>query len=499
MKKHLKLWQSESQHEDYIDSTAFTYHYVCLVKDDYNVHYDPKESSTSYTFSNMEYDAVVPASATSNDISWDYSMTARTRSGREIVTTGSDDYTATFSENVTDSAKTINGEIVRYDATAEYEFTQEGVIKVTGVTLNKSTLSLSEGDTDTLVATVLPNDASNKNVIWRSSNESVATVDSNGVVSGVSIGNADITVTTEYGGFTAQCSVSINSNKVITYAASAKLSETTSTSTTGLHTNAFSGTSGQQLTIVSHTFEDGVGTITFNDTIKTVGNYAFYYCTGLTSINIPDSVTNIGGNAFGCCSGLTSIDIPSGVTSIDYGAFSSCSGLTSIDIPDSVTSIGHSTFAYCTSLTSVTIPNSVTSIGDSTFYNCSGLTSCTIGSGVTSIGNNAFDGCKGLTSIDIPSGVTSIGTRAFEYCYSLRTVTIGDSVTSIGGGAFYGCSGLTSIVSNAATAPTIQSSTFQSIKTGGTLIVPIGSSGYDVWMGTSNYYLGLYNWTKVEQ
>ena len=476
MKKHLKLWQSESQHEDYIDSTAFTYHYVCLVKDDYNVHYDPKESSTSYTFSNMEYDAVVPASATSNDISWDYSMTAITRSGKEIVTTGSDDYTATFSENVTDSAKTINGEIVRYDATAEYEFTQEGVIKVTGVTLNKSTLSLSEGDTDTLVATVLPNDASNKNVIWRSSNESVATVDSNGVVSGVSIGNADITVATEYGGFTAQCSVSINSNKVITYAASAKLSETTSTSTTGLHTNAFSGTSGQQLTIVSHTFEDGVGTITFNDTIKTVGKYAFYYCTGLTSINIPDSVTNIGGNAFGCCSGLTSIDIP-----------------------DSVTSIGHSTFGYCRSLTSVTIPNSVTSIGDSAFDSCRSLTSINIPSGVTKINSNTFYACSSLISIDIPSGVTSIGKGAFYYCNGLTGITIPSGVTSIGNIAFEHCINITSITSYATTAPTITSGTFRDIKTGGTLTVPIGSNGYDVWMGTGNYYLGKYNWTKVEQ
>jgi hypothetical protein len=51
----------------------------------------------------------------------------------------------------------------------------------------------------------------------------------------------------------------------------------------------------------------------------------------------------------------------------------------------------------------------------------------------------------------------------------------------------------------AATAPTIQSDTFRNLKTNGTLTVPNGSSGYDVWMGTGNYYLGLYNWTKVEQ
>jgi len=54
-------------------------------------------------------------------------------------------------------------------------------------------------------------------------------------------------------------------------------------------------------------------------------------------------------------------------------------------------------------------------------------------------------------------------------------------------------------VSNAATAPTINSDTFRDVKTGGTLYVPSGSSGYDTWMQNANYYLGLYGWTKVEQ
>ena len=56
-----------------------------------------------------------------------------------------------------------------------------------------------------------------------------------------------------------------------------------------------------------------------------------------------------------------------------------------------------------------------------------------------------------------------------------------------------------SITSHATTAPTIARRTFESIYSNGTLTVPIGSSGYDVWMGTGDYYLGKYNWTKVEQ
>jgi len=67
-------------------------------------------------------------------------------------------------------------------------------------------------------------------------------------------------------------------------------------------------------------------------------------------------------------------------------------------------------------------------------------------------------------------------------------------VTSIRGYNFSNCSSLTEIISLATTAPTIISSTFNNIKLNGTLTVPIGSSGYDVWMQK----LGS-GWTKVEQ
>ena len=110
------------------------------------------------------------------------------------------------------------------------------------------------------------------------------------------------------------------------------------------------------------------------------------------------------------------------MTSIGDYAFYGCSGLTSISIGNSVTSIGDDAFYGCSGLTSVTIPNSVTSIGDEAFSGCSGLTSITIGNGVSSIGRSAFAGCSGLTSITIPNSVTGIGDRAFEGCSGLQSV-----------------------------------------------------------------------------
>ena len=179
--------------------------------------------------------------------------------------------------------------------------------------------------------------------------------------------------------------------------------------------------------------------------IASIGDYAFYGCSGLTSITIPNSVTSIGAGAFSECTYLTSITIPNSVTSIGDYAFSECTYLTSITIPNSVTSIGDHAFSECTYLTSITIPNSVTSIGDYAFSDCTNLTSITIPNSVTSIGDFAFSECSYLTSITIPNSVTSIEGGIFSGCTGLASITIPNSVTSIGYNAFYGCSGLTSI------------------------------------------------------
>ena len=225
-----------------------------------------------------------------------------------------------------------------------------------------------------------------------------------------------------------------------------------------------------------------------NNTYKvtSIGTFAFFCCTNLTSIEIPNSVTSIGQGAFSGCTNLTSIEIPNSVTSISSdifyntawynnqpdglvyagnvaycykgtmpsntsltikegttaiasNAFSGCSGLTSITIPNSVTSIDYQTFYNCNKLTSINIPNSVTSIGQKAFYDCSGLSSVTIGNSVKSIGGDAFFGCTNLTSINIPNSVKSIDYQAFYNCYALTSVTIGNSVTSIGTRVFYGC------------------------------------------------------------
>ena len=108
-----------------------------------------------------------------------------------------------------------------YNSTSETIYLYEKVdgtaptpVAVIDVTLDKETMALEAGKTNTLQATVSPADATNKKVTWSSSDETVATVSSTGVVTGVAAGEATITVTTEDGGKTASCVVTVTEPEV---------------------------------------------------------------------------------------------------------------------------------------------------------------------------------------------------------------------------------------------------------------------------------------------
>ena len=88
------------------------------------------------------------------------------------------------------------------------------VVSVTGVTLNKTATSIQVGGTETLTATVSPKDAANRKVTWKAGNAAIASGDANGKVTGVKAGEATITVTTEDGGKTATCKVTVSDKEI---------------------------------------------------------------------------------------------------------------------------------------------------------------------------------------------------------------------------------------------------------------------------------------------
>ncbi len=244
--------------------------------------------------------------------------------------------------------------------------------------------------------------------------------------------------------------------------------------------------------------------ITIPSGITSIGNYAFWNCSGLTSINIQNSVKSIDEKAFSFCINLISVIIPDSVTLIGENVFEDCRSLTSITIGKSVNSISRNSFIGCKglnlinvdtanqnysssdgvlfnksqtvlikypeaktdshyyipttvdsivgyafggnyNLASVTISDGIITIGDWAFAEC-GLTSITIPQNVTSIGNYAFYHCGGLTSITIPLSVTSVGSNVFASCNGLTSITLPNSITSIGNRVFEDCHGLTNVV-----------------------------------------------------
>ncbi|WP_341873367.1 Ig-like domain-containing protein [Enterococcus faecium] len=83
------------------------------------------------------------------------------------------------------------------------------MISPTSVTLNKTTLSLVVGATETLVATILPANATNKNVTWSAVDSTIATVDTKGKVVAVKAGTTKITVKTVDGNKSAECALTV--------------------------------------------------------------------------------------------------------------------------------------------------------------------------------------------------------------------------------------------------------------------------------------------------
>lgn len=86
------------------------------------------------------------------------------------------------------------------------------VVPVTGVSLDKSTLNIQKGESVTLVVTVRPSDATNQSVNWSTNNSNVTV--SNGMVTGKTAGTSVVTVTTDDGGYTAQCTINVTENTI---------------------------------------------------------------------------------------------------------------------------------------------------------------------------------------------------------------------------------------------------------------------------------------------
>lgn len=163
--------------------------------------------------------------------------------------------------------------------------------------------------------------------------------------------------------------------------------------------------------------------VCFGDTLKEIGDCAFYGCTvldlSLEGSELPDSLEKIGRAAFRKCPALKTVNFGNGLKEIGAEAFSE-SGLVTLHLPDGLEKIG--AFAFYKNVT---------------------LEELTFGTGLKEIGNYAFCSNVKLTEVALPAGLERLGDYAFRECESLFSVTAVDSLQEMGLHAFYWCDFLT--------------------------------------------------------
>ncbi len=210
----------------------------------------------------------------------------------------------------------------------------------------------------------------------------------------------------------------------------------------------------------------------------------------VTDLVITEDITHVGDYAFDYCSGLTSVTFLDGVTSIGQRAFQDCRNLTNVTIPSSMAQIGSFAFIWCYELNAVHISDLTDWCGikfeDDTsnpllygahlYLNDKEVTELIIPEGLTTTGKNTFCGCSGLTSVTIPNSVTVIGESAFSGCSGITSVIIGSNVRTIGDWVLEGCEKLLDIYCYAEDVPNAREYTFFRLnKKNITLHVPAAS------------------------
>lgn len=164
-------------------------------------------------------------------------------------------------------------------------------------------------------------------------------------------------------------------------------------------------------------------------TLKSIGNYAFYRCYGLTQITIPEGVASIGEDTFRECYSLKNILLPTTLTEIGGYTFYQCSSIDKIELPNNLSNISNRLFYQCKTLRNVKFPTHLKTISTEAFQECSTLERAILPKGTLTIGSNAFANCTGLKEISLPNTLTTMENSSFYGCNSLTTVTIPASVT----------------------------------------------------------------------
>ncbi|MDR0553711.1 MAG: Ig-like domain-containing protein [Treponema sp.] len=398
--------------------------------------------------------AVAPANATNQAVSWSSSNPGVARVDQNGAVTALAAGTVTITVTTADSGRT---------ATCAVTVTQPApggadVIAVTGVSLDRSALSLTVGQASPLAAAISPSNAANQAVTWISTDGNVASVAQNGMVTGRAPGSAVIMATTTDGGYTADCAVtvltvaptgvSLNTNSMTllmgvteTATLTATVNPTGATNRNVTWTSSNMGVvtvNGGAVTAV------GLGTATITATTAEGGMTAMCAVT----VSLPTAA------AFTSFTSVYTLSTWLASQPVNTAAAAYRVALTGV----ALSSLGATMNGYyaplgalfnalngkyvCIDLSGCTgtaIPFNGSGSDSSAGQNKDKLVGVILPAGLTSIGKGAFYGCTNLTQVSLPAGLTSIGDRAFGSCTNLVRVTFeggGISSANFGSSAF---------------------------------------------------------------
>ena len=375
-------------------------------------------------------------------------------------------------------------------------------VSVSSISLNYSNVILKKGEVIQLIAEVYPENANDKRVLWSSSDINVVTIESDGKLTAVGVGEAYLAISCN--GVIKFCDVTVIDEDAVRIvlnetdislgaSQSFQLKATSVPELTTSQTFMWSSSNESVATVdetglvtavsageTSITATCGAASATCKVTVKAISdlihpyiydgiNYNIHLVDGTASVSdnsnlvrenlvIPDyiiyqgkkyQVTEIEEYAFGSTlenRNLTgTLTIGRSIKTIGRSAFFNCTRLGgALTIPNSVTLIGDYAFSGCTGFSgTLIIPSSISEISEGVFYRCWGFNALKISDSVISIGSLAFYNCKRFSgSLIIPNSVKTISSHAFTECYGFNgSLTIGESVSVIDQSAFYGCNG----------------------------------------------------------
>ena len=382
----------------------------------------------------------------------------------------------------------------------ELSATCKVTVKPVVIDLSTKTINLRKGESYAeQIVTILPENYEHKEVVWTSADDSIASINSDGVITAVKPGITTIKYKLGFdSNITAECKVIVYDDNVvyvggIYYIIDKQKSEATVTSIYGGKNTSLDAEQVAQCYSGTINIPDNVIYEGYKYSVTKVGSYAFNCQNDLQSIYIPRTVKkvepyaaikaeklkrvnvadesqleNIGEQAFKLCIGLkrfvfdgTSLKLDTignaafnGCTALekvlwngkselkiikDY-AFFKCTSLNNLEMPNTTLSVGNSSFRYNASLTDIHLSTSLNYIDEYAFGEC-GFSHITLPESLANIQAGAFINNEHLQEITLPERLQGLGSAAFENNSALESVTFHTALETmtIGNNAFNQC------------------------------------------------------------